>query len=523
MTDLRQVCTDMHQAAQHQYLIEQCVTNESNRKLPPTALEQIARKCGPLMPLSDARTCARELGLQVQDPPPVKHPPVTVITVPQPRSCTSACDQQYINEAYTQQQWEACTNACFPGTTEALKRTDQIEQRQAARRSLNIWGKFRLRLGVDVAQRHSEFDGAFTQWNANNPKAAVDETGTIDRGWRVGAEIALTTGPGLTRLPGTNILFRGTLFAISVFGTDELGFDVSGDMYTSTYRPFWEPDPLITHNYTNVGERYEKADNTPWTLLDFEFQIPFFERNFFEIGASYIDQDTLWWKNSNPMIIMPANLHIGLNWQVQGTPITVADRILDVADMAFMLSSYTMLGVRLNIGEYNLFPAQKGADFCHQVSNNCGSEESRTDAASTSTAADQGFSYGQTSKPSNTLLYNDHDPGVTGYGAVPMSDYSDTAETFQLSLAAHLFGEQQWSGGGIAYRAFANYFPIWNKLEAGGQVSGAIRLGRAFEWYISAEGRKLWSFEDDGNILLPDDGYEFRVRSGLDFRFSELF
>ncbi len=521
MTDLRQVCTDMYTAATQSVLIEECTQDKHNKSLSKTALVQIARKCGPIMPLSDARICAEALGLQLKDPPPVRQPDGTVIRAPVSKTCSAECDQGYINEKYTEEEWKKCLDACFPGTSEALKRSEQIQQRQMERRNLNIWGKFRLRLGVDIAKRHSEFNGAFTQWNANNPNDAVDETGTIDRGWRAGAEIALTTGPGLTRLPGTNVLFRGTLFAISVFGSDTLGFDVGREKYTETLTNAADPNPVTRAHYTNLNEPYAKGDNTPWTLLDFEFQIPFFERNFFEVGASYTDQDTLWWKNSNPLLVVPTNLHIGLNWQVQGTPITISDRVLDVQDMAFMLSSYTMLGVRLNGGKYNLFPAQKGAEFCHQVSKNCAGEEERASDSPTPTAADRGFSYGQSGQ-----FIPDYEPAPSGSGYTwdPAAGYySDEEETFQLSLTAHLFGEQQWSGGGMAYRTYSTYYPIWNKLEAGGQLSVAIRLGRAFEWYISGEGRKLWSFKDDGNILLPDDGYEVRFRSGLDFRFSELF
>lgn len=486
MTDLKTVCGSMYRAKDQGGMIEQCISNPENRSLSNAALEQVKDKCGNLMPLDSARTCAGELGLVVPDPiatdqktPPTQVPHVTYV---ESMTRMGKCDSDFINGRTNEDEWERCTlGDQVLGAVRAQEKINEANRRREERKNLTTWGKFALRLGVDTGIRHSLFKDAFTEWNTGKHVGdfipAPSNNGEIDRGWRVGGRVTLGTEPGLARWPGGNVLFRGTVFDLSIY--DDEGVDYGNEDFM----------PL--------------GDDFRLTLLDFEVQIPLFERNFFEIGFSHNKEDILWWRNSTPVfMLIPTDWHIGLNWQPQGAPISLSDSVLDVTDAPYMLSGYTMLGVSVEVALANLYPHHKAVEFCSQVSEDCGRDISHRNDF---------FPY-----------FDAEYSGLVGvFGDVFMA--GDDYTLFQFKLQAHAFGEQRWKRGQISYRGFVDYYPTWGKIEAGGELSGHVYLGKAMEFYVDISGRNLWSLENDDNILLPDSGYEVNITSGIAFRPSAVF
>ena len=69
MTDIHKICSAMYKVKGQGDVIKLCVDNPKNNALNPEVLKQIQDKCGDLMPLSVARSCARELGMSVPEIP----------------------------------------------------------------------------------------------------------------------------------------------------------------------------------------------------------------------------------------------------------------------------------------------------------------------------------------------------------------------------------------------------------------------------------------------------------------------
>ncbi|MBI2346410.1 MAG: hypothetical protein HYV03_05930 [Deltaproteobacteria bacterium] len=299
--------------------------------------------------------------------------------------------------------------------------------------------------------------------------------------------LALTTDPGLTRIPDSNVLFRVTLLDVTIYDNSSHSLGIN------------EETDVIANN-----EAVGPADNSHVTVLAAEWQIPFFERNFFEIGATYLDDDLLWWKSRALFIILPTNVHTGFNWQFQGTPITVSDRVLDVTGMSHILSSYTMLGVRADFSAVHTFSDAKGAEFCNRVSENCENHKIGPEG-------DRSLQIGD-----NRFFPNSS--GLSQIDPVGHRPYK-----FQLALQAHLFGEQRWHWGAVVYRGYADYYPTWKKTETAGEASIHVNLGQAMEFYVEGRGRWLHSLREDQDILLPDSGFEYGFNTGLALRPSRFF
>ena len=464
MTDIHKICSAMYKVKGQGDVIKLCVDNPKNNALNPEVLKQIQDKCGDLMPLSVARSCARELGMSVPE---------------------------------------------IPYNTSGNEDKRQVEPKPdyfEERKSLTPWGRLAVRAGLDVRKRYTLFKDAFKEWNAAKHDGAFtpapSNDGTIDRGWRIGTRYALTTEPGLTRWPGTNILFKGTLFDITVYDHEGIEFD----RYEAS-----EVREGELHYFDN-GTTVSRGDNFRLTLAEAEIQIPLHERDFFEIGAALIKEDILWWKNSNPVILIPLSGHIGFNWQFQGTSLTTSDSIVDVNRISYMLSSYTMFGLEIAAAAVNLYSRHKAAEFCNRVSNDCGDDNDK-DYGVKKSGGDY-FSYGQ-----ETEIEADFD----FYSGIEPLPSGEDATYLQAKLTAHLFGEQRGNIGAINYRSYTDYYPTWEKAEIGGQLSFHLYLGQVIEWFVEGEGRKLWSLGSDDNILLPDNGYELGVTTGLGFRPSGVF
>ncbi|MDO8526490.1 MAG: hypothetical protein Q7T03_02245 [Deltaproteobacteria bacterium] len=525
---LNRICKSIYRVKDQGELIKKCAENPENVMLGQEVLDQIQEKCGSVMPLSGARTCASELGLSVPDELSNEEEPAgqeegneqgIVVMGPNYKTTAGKCEQQYMVKALDYEGYKKCVlgvesteeepakseeqeggkeqrkinmpaelvptyhptykpTGLGKGIPEALDRLKKIEELHEERESLTVWGKFAFRLGLDYSKRYTLFKDAFKEWNLGEHTIPASYAGshdaTIDRGWRKGMRLALTTEPGLTRLKDSNVLFRGTLLDLTLWDQKKRGFAVNNNVFAQ--------DSVI------VG------DNTQLTLFDLEWQIPFFERNFFEIGTSLVKEDILWWKNSNPWIFVPMNVHTGINWQFQGTPVTVSDRVLDTSDMAYILSSYTMFGLNTEFSGVNLYPSHKGSEFCSQVSHNCKREDHK--------------------------LFP-HDTGASGVSFDPDSDHIDNH--FQTKLTAQLFGEQRGFLGALVYRGYADYYPLWQKTEAGVTGSYHHPLGRAMEFYIEGRFRNLWSSQKDRDVLLPDNAMEYGGTVGLGFMPSAVF
>lgn len=153
-----------------------------------------------------------------------------------------------------------------------------------------------MKLGADLSRRQTHFKGV----------SAPASDFVIDPGFRSGARLAITTEPGLTPWPDSNLFFRLTAADLSLYLFDEVD-----DYKTKT------------------------------TFLDGEVQIPFRERNFVELGLSYYKVDRLWWKNYTPQNFLPTNFRIGWNRQIQGDAVP---------------ASYSMIGLRGQVAAVNLYP-----------------------------------------------------------------------------------------------------------------------------------------------------------------------
>lgn len=505
---LSQICSSLFPEQNKIEARERCASNPINRLISKTnqkKLQQIYYKCSNKKPPTVARFCASNLGLDVSESlvSPIRtddflqsqkepeyekeKPPMGSGTLIQSHvSPFDKCNSDYINGKINDEEFEKC----IMGTelTEATERAEKIEElheKREERKSLTPWGKFALRIGPDIRKRYTLFKDAFKEWNTGKHDGAFtpapSNDGTIDKGWRVGTRIALTTEPGLTRWPGSNVLFKGNIFDITIYAGE------TQEYYAGSYK----------------DDEIYSMDDFRLTLIDFEFQIPLFERNFLELGASCIDEDLLWGRNSTPGVIFPTNLHVGMNWQFQGTPVNISERTLDVKDMAYILSSYTMFGVGVRVAAVNLYHQHKAAEFCNRVSDEC----KGIDEESEPLRGAKFFSYG----------YKGSSSDFSGIEVVPIN------VIFQANLSAHLFGEQRNNLGAVTYRAYADHYPIWKKLEAGGNLTFHLNLGRAMEFYVEGNGRQLWSLEKDDNILLPDSAYELGVQTGLGFRPSQFF
>jgi hypothetical protein len=496
--------------------IKKCVQNSTNQMLGDTVLDQIEKKCGSL-PLLNARACAQELGMELPEPGrkkeiqkglPEQGPTATWIDSRPAEDCDRKATEQYIKTGiFDEKGYTECLmgTKLFNDVTAfevAQEKEAAIKQKQKERSELTVWGKFALKIGVDIVERHSEFNDAFQTWQEKKDPSH-SSTGTIDRGWREGLRIALTTQPGLTRIPGTNILFSGTLFGVSVY--DDMVYNFS---FTRQEQ-----------NYSFDKESFVPPDDTvEWSFINFELQIPFFERNFLEIKTG-IKEDLLWWKQTNEnLLFIPLNVQIGMNYQLQGNPISISERVLDVRDMAYILSSYTMFGLSLGLADVDLHPILKAAEFCNQVSDECSEsyQEVVHDPNDPYLGTDSVYSGGY------FFPYFDNtkaDSATVGSYETAGRFYS----SFEIKLTPHIFGEQRWQSGAMTYRADLDWYPLWKKVELSANVSLSFYLGPAMEWFVEGKGRNLWSTGDDNNVLLPDAAHEIRVFTGLGFRPSQVF
>lgn len=507
MTELSGICGLLYRAKDQTVLIEQCANDPGNKSLSPAVLDQVQKKCGNVMPLNAARACASELGMNVTEPEQQPTPQATkhqttpqsgpirgevdVTFVQSHVSPFAKCDSDYINGKINDEQYEKCIMGDLHHATEASQKIDEMHRRREERDLMTPWGRAALKIGLDVRERRSLFKDAFKDWGHGK------NDGEIDKGWRPGMRVALTTEPSYTRWPGTNVLVKGTLFDFTIYDKQELGFG---------YRSGDSPDGLLRQ----PDGSYDAMDNTRWILGDVSIQIPFFEYNFLEVGASLVNEDILWGKVSGPIfIIIPGNFHMGLDWQFQGSPIAMSERLLDVTETNYMLSSYTMVGLQAEFAGVNLYHGHKAAEFCNQVSDECGEGDGIEFVAGY-------FPYGQADK----IGANESD---FSSGLEQGMLWARESTFFQSKLTAHLFGEQRWNRTSTAYRVYTDYYPTWKKVEAGTALNLSVVLGRAMEFYVEGNARKLWSTGDDNEVLLPDDAYELGISTGLGFRPWEIF
>ncbi|GEM_PF-2631036 len=152
---------------------------------------------------------------------------------PQFCACVKRCDSAYRkrphdrNEAEAGLQWDRCYANCqnkrHPGTGSELAEHARHHRTERARKRnevawLNSWERFGLLLGGVMSYRFAAYDGAFALRNGRSvPTATAADRGVIKRPWRSGMDVSVSTGPGFTRWPFGNALFRATLFSATVY------------------------------------------------------------------------------------------------------------------------------------------------------------------------------------------------------------------------------------------------------------------------------------------------------------------
>lgn len=466
MTTLKKICSSLYRVKDEKHFIQQCINDPENKKLNQEVLKQIDDKCTILTPLTLARECAFELGLSpgLETEQTTKKiegaakPLGILIDATSPRKqCEERCNTPFINGDIDEEEWDACFEKCWldADTIERIDRNEKIEARKKTRekelKSLTPWGRFAFQIGLDLERRSIKFNDVFSKWNETNPGRESDD-GTIERGWRPGTRIALTTGPGLTRFAQSNAFMQMTLVDLRLYESTERMVHVNAE--------------------TRSLNSY---DNTALELLDFKFYFPLFRSNFFELGFSYFHEDLLLGKQDNLFFVIPGSAFVGMDYQFIGTPVTISDRALDSVGAEHFLSNYAMFGVRAEVSRNDLYSDYKGAEFCNQVSDSCAegpkSHDDRTEPA-------------------------------------PMDFFTNEEPNASFHISSHIFGESRGSSLGMIYRVYTDYNPTWKKVESGGTLAFQVELGEAMELEVSGRGSKLWSLEEDNNLPLPDDGFE---------------
>jgi hypothetical protein len=399
--------------------------------------------------------------------------------------CTEKCDAEYSAGKMPKEKWTECLEDCYIGkeNKEIVTRLEEIDKNIKGRRGLNIWGRLALKFGYDGSRYQTLYRDAFLDWNTTKhekpytPAPYLD--GVIDHGWQHGARLAITTEPGFSRWFNSNVLFRGTLADITFYGS--VGDRSYAEQECESY------DKTICKD---VPRSIESSASLRLTIADLEWQFPFFDKNFFEIGTAVIKKDMLWWKNSNPFPFAPMNFHVGLNWQFHGTSIKVSNPTLDVRGMAYMLSSYAWVGLRSEFSLVNTYHEEKAAEFCNQASLNCNEYQ-----------VSKHFPWG-------------HMNDGSGLGLIITKEY-----IHEIKLTGHLQGEERWGGGAVAYRAYADFYPQWRKVELGATVSAHVFLGEAMDFFMEGTARFLRSYGDSSyDVRLPYEGYGFNVLGGLSIK-----
>lgn len=380
------------------------------------------------------------------------------------QTCEEKCNKNYIKEDGDLQTYAGCIKKCYPksdcfGKQRVGLKIGDIEKKCEFRKTSTFWGKFAFKLGVDIAKRHTVLDGFATPYNELKGLEDQSNDFILNKGWRVGAMIALTTEPGFGRLnDDSNILIKFTPFAVTIFDSGETEITSS------------------------------RGDDCAFRVLDFEFLFPFYERNYFMVGTTLYKDDMLWWTSQFPV----TSLSLGMFYQFQGASMAKSNRIFDIYDIKQTLQSYTMFGISSHIDMTSYLPSYKVGEFLEQKTPN--------------------------NDLDRILDCYDVDEAASKFGG-----RMKFVMAFMLKLSARLFGEQRFSFGALSYAGFLNYYPLWKKVELEGNTTFEIFLGKAMHFYLGLKGRWIKGFDEDNKLFLPDSGYEFLISSGIGFRPSAVF
>lgn len=429
----------------------------------------------------------------------VKKPDMTYLEGQTPlQKCTSDCDDLYRDEKIDKSKWELCLRDCYLGKDipKLIERLDIIEKNKIFRDSLTPWGRLSFKIGLDLMSTGATYKDAFKTWNANTDNTSVPyNDARINSGWQRGVRLALTTDPGLTR---ANILTPNTLFKFTLFD-----FTVFGGPSTNT---------IDGSGVENAMSWTSTKPLTNGKAMEFELQIPVFEENFVEFGSSIYKYDPFWERDSI------LETHLGLNWQFHGNPITLNERLIDAKGMAYFLSSYAMLGLRVTGSAFG-----SGRGDSHTFSF---TPESYYEASGTKDVGDFCPAVKMKSNEACSSASIVANKGVKdSYGQISIT-HDDSKIDYQGSffhLTAQLFGEERGPGGGLAYRFYADYYPTPQKLETGLQLSLYKSLGKAMEFNLEFLARGLTSFADDNAINMIDSGYSVLFRTGMSLKPSAVF
>lgn len=396
------------------------------------------------------------------------------------QQCTAKCDEPYIAKQIEKSAWESCLEDCYLGKDikEYKKRIDEVDRNRENRRSLNMWGRFAFKAGFEYGKFDRTY-GYVSPYDSAGSKVDAQLKNNV-----FGTRLALTTEPGLTRISG-NTFGKLTVFDVTFYGDeDALPYSRCDNNNHNDYYNDITPEKCNEKNdVPTVQENNVSSINqTRLSILEGELQIPFFDRNFVEVGLTVYKTDMLW--QSNKIL----NASFGINYQIHGTPVTVDDRMLDAKGVAYILSSYAMLGIQF-LGTLLIVPNGdwKKAALCQNRSINCSNYE-------------------------NAFQFN-----KLGNGPV------DHEEQGTAQMTVHLFGEERGNGNGLSYKLYFDYFPRWQKAELGGKLGVYSSLGKAMEFFADLNIRGITSFSDDHNPFLPDSGFGTLISAGFALKPSAVF
>lgn len=253
--------------------------------------------------------------------------------------------------------------------------------------------------------------------------------------------------------------------------TTDPGYALLSNRWLLQFTPF---------EFATYGEGVSGSpDKFDLRILDVVASYAISERNFFDFGASLYVSDSM------TLSTYALNVLMGLSYQLQGTPLGADQQKLSRLAALSFTESHTMLGFDLR---FSAGDSRRGNE-----------QDTPTGDDSTNYFV-RGFDV------NNKEFFEGRDELNR---AIP-------------TVRGRVNGVQSFWNMSLNYLLYADLFLRTPKLIVGGSLFLEIHAGSAYDFFLEARGRKLWSGEDRA-IQLPDDGLELAAVVGAKIRFLPFF
>lgn len=395
--------------------------------------------------------------------PTIKKTEMIYVEGDRDRSTITDCDQKFINGKTTEEEWK---QQCFKPGTWNFERREQLmkvlENRKKFEESKRgFLTPLQLRIGTELAGRLSLYRDVYKNWNIATIKKEHSSL--------MPDAIAQPSNDGVID-QGNQF---GARFAISTGPGLARLTDTSLLEATLLDLTIYNSDP--SDDLSKPGGR--------GTAGKIDVYHSIWRYSFLNWGLSVIDTDRLWQKWNGYL----SPLHIGLAQQLIGTPIGESSANKTVLSYDDFLQNYLLLGV-------NAFVAFSSED------------ESGIDRVS----------YEDTRRhfcKKTSSSRSDHCFSLWNFDYLNVFQKGSPGNEFYIST--YLRGEFQNTSYGLSYKAHANVYPFWDKLEAGANVAFHLDKG-SVRVLLDGATRKIWTYGED-TYGLPYSGYEYTLQLMLGY------